>query len=307
MNCTNLIEVRLAANNLGGDIYTLNFSTLSQLSKLDLFGNNFIGNLPTGLYSCRSLQAIRLRDNNLQGQIHPEILSLKSLSFLSLAEIRLTNLAGAIKILMRCKTLRTLCLSGSFISGANLDDNGMVDHDGFQNLRVLGLSRCGITGPIPIWLSKLNNLQILTLDSNRIMGSIPSWLGTLPRLFHMRLHNNLISGEYPKKLCRLPSLVYQLPESQVDDHYEFEFPAISTVRENPWPSFLQHVVSFLPPMIDVSNNNMNGSIPTEIGQLMLLHTLNLSSNNFSGNIPTQISNLLEFRKNIQREERREKS
>ncbi|PQQ04707.1 receptor-like protein 2 [Prunus yedoensis var. nudiflora] len=44
-------------------------------------------------------------------------------------------------------------------------------------------------------------------------------------------------------------------------------------------------------MIDVSNNNMNGSIPTEIGQLMLLHTLNLSGNNFSGNIPTQISNL----------------
>ncbi|VVA19015.1 PREDICTED: receptor [Prunus dulcis] len=109
MNCTNLIEVRLGANNLGGDISTLNFSTLSRLSKLELFGNNFIGNLPTSLYSCRSLQAIQLSVNNLQGQIHPEILSLKSLSFLSLSEIRLTNLVGAIKILMHCKTLRTLC------------------------------------------------------------------------------------------------------------------------------------------------------------------------------------------------------
>ncbi|BBH01665.1 hypothetical protein Prudu_011999 [Prunus dulcis] len=36
---------------------------------------------------------------------------------------------------------------------------------------------------------------------------------------------------------------------------------------------------------------MNGSIPIEIGQLRLLHTLNLSGNNFFGNIPTQISNL----------------
>ncbi|XP_021815711.1 receptor-like protein 2 [Prunus avium] len=289
MNSTNLIEVRLGSNNLGGDISALNFSTLSQLRKLDLFRNNFIGNLPTSLYSCRSLQAIRLSSNNLQGQIQPEILSLKSLSFLSLAKTRLTNLTGAIKILMRCKTLRTLFLSGSFIGEGNLDDDGMVDHDGFQNLRVLGLSGCEITGPIPIWLLKLKNLQSLTLDHNRITGSIPSWLGTLPRLFHMRLHDNLISGEYPKQLCRLTSLVYQLPESQVDDdRYEFELPVISGSKEN--PSFLQRVVSFLPPMIDVSNNNMNGSIPTEIGQLMLLHTLNLSGNNFSGNIPTQISN-----------------
>ncbi|PQQ04703.1 tyrosine-sulfated glycopeptide receptor 1-like [Prunus yedoensis var. nudiflora] len=190
---------------------------------------------------------------------------------------------------MRCKTLRTVFLSGPFIGEGNLDDDGMVDHGGFQNLRVLGLSGCEITGSMHIWLSKLKNLQSLTLDSNRITGSIPSWLGTLPRLFHMRLHDNLISGEYPKQLCRLPTLVNQLPESQVDDdQYEFELSAISGSKEN--PSFLQHVVSFLPPMIDVSNNNMNGSIPTEIGQLMLLHALNLSGNNFSGNIPTQISN-----------------
>ncbi|PQQ06428.1 hypothetical protein Pyn_08636 [Prunus yedoensis var. nudiflora] len=284
MNCTNLIELRLGNNFLEGDISKFNFSKLSRLSKLDLLKNNLTGNLPTSLYSCRSLQAIRLSYNNLQGQIHPEILSLKSLSFLSLVEIRLTNLAGAIKILMHCKTLRMLFLSGSFINGGNLDDDGMVDHDGFKNLRVLGLSGCEITGPIPIWLSKLKNLQILTLDLNRITGSIPSWLGTLPRLFRMRLHDNLISGEFPKQLCKLPSLV------QVhDNHYEFELPAISGPKEN--PSFLQHVVSLLPPMIDVSNNNMNGSIPTEIGQLMLLHTLNLSGNNFSGNIPTQISSL----------------
>ncbi|BFG31109.1 hypothetical protein CerSpe_173830 [Prunus speciosa] len=44
-------------------------------------------------------------------------------------------------------------------------------------------------------------------------------------------------------------------------------------------------------MIDVSNNNISGYIPAEIGQLQLLQKLDLHSNNFSGVIPDQISNL----------------
>ena len=61
MNCTSLVELRLALNNhLEGDITKLNFSKLVQLTKVDLSINNFTGKLPTSLYSCRSLKAIRL-------------------------------------------------------------------------------------------------------------------------------------------------------------------------------------------------------------------------------------------------------
>ncbi|KAB2615977.1 receptor-like protein 2 [Pyrus ussuriensis x Pyrus communis] len=66
MNCSSLVELRLAKNNLEGDITKLNFSKLVQLTKLDLYRNNFTAS------------------NNLEGQIQPEILSLNSLSFLSL-------------------------------------------------------------------------------------------------------------------------------------------------------------------------------------------------------------------------------
>ncbi|KAB2616009.1 receptor-like protein 2 [Pyrus ussuriensis x Pyrus communis] len=221
MNCTNLVEIHMAVNNLEGDISMLNFSKLSHLSKLELSLNHFTGTFPTSLYSCESLKSINLATNNLEGQIQPEILSLKSLTFLSLSG--LTNINGAMKILMHCKSLQTLLLSHSFNGEEIPTDEGM--------------------------------LEILIMSGSRITGPIPKSLGTLPKLLFLCMQDNQISGEFPKELCGLP-------------------------RISNWP-----------PTISLSFNHIHGRIPTEIGQMHLVHTLDLSGNYFSGNIPEQISNL----------------
>ncbi|VVA38339.1 PREDICTED: receptor [Prunus dulcis] len=288
MNCTNLVELCLGINNLEGDISMLNFSRLSQLTKLDLRYNNFTGMFPVSLYSCRYLKAIALTGNHIEGQIQIEILSLKSLSFLTLGSNRFTNLTGTMKILMSCKSLQTLSLVGSFVGEGMPFDDDMVDFDGFQNLRALNMAGTNLTGEIPVWLSKLKNLEILILAFNQITGPIPSWLGNLPRLFFINLSYNRISGEFPKQLCRLPRLVYEPIASQVDQ-YEFELPVYSSLTTN--RNFQPYKFSLFPTMIDLSNNNIVGDIPTEIGQLHLLRQLALYSNNFSGVIPDQISNL----------------
>ncbi|PRQ19690.1 putative leucine-rich repeat domain, L domain-containing protein [Rosa chinensis] len=153
----------------------LNFSKLGQLSKLDMRKNNFCGILPRSLYSCKSLKAIRLSYNNLEVQIHPEILSLKYLSFLSLGwNKRLTNVTGAMKILMDCKRLVVLSLASSFLGEELPNDVEMVDFNAFQNLRILDLSSCNLGGKIPSWLSKLKKLRVLDLNHNITTGSIPS-------------------------------------------------------------------------------------------------------------------------------------
>lgn len=100
-----------------------------------------------------------------------------------------------------------LTISSSFLGGELPVDNGIVEFDGFQSLRLLDLSSCQLTGEIPVWLSKLKKLEILILNSNRITGSIHSWLGTLARLISINLGSNQISGEFPNQLCRLPMLV----------------------------------------------------------------------------------------------------
>ncbi|PRQ35623.1 putative non-specific serine/threonine protein kinase [Rosa chinensis] len=159
MNCTNLVELRMGTNNLGSNISMLNFSILSQLSKLDLRKNNFFGILPRSIYSCKFLKAIRVSYNNLEVQIQPEILSLKSLSFLSLGWNKgLTNVTGAMKILMGCKCLLMLSLASSFLGEEMPNDVEMADFNGFQNLRLLDLSSCNLSGIIPSWLSKLKKL-----------------------------------------------------------------------------------------------------------------------------------------------------
>ncbi|BBG92850.1 Leucine-rich receptor-like protein kinase family protein [Prunus dulcis] len=283
MNCTNLVELRLGKNNLEGDISKLDFSRLGELTKLDLRFNNFTGTIPISLYSCRSLKAIGLARNNLEGQIQAEILSLKSLSFVSFGFNRFTNLTGAMKILMSSKSLSSLLLSGSFFGERVPADDDMVDFDGFQNLRLLELGGPIVNGPLPLWLSKLKNLEILAMGGSQITGPIPSWLGTLPKLFSIDLSENRISGEFPKQLCRLPRLLY---EPTIASHV-FELPIFdSRITDNLILEFNTY-----PTMIDLTKNNIVGDIPTDIGHLVLLRSLRLSSNNLSGVIPDQISNL----------------
>ncbi|KAM5583125.1 receptor-like protein 2 [Rosa sericea] len=269
-----------------GNISALNFSKLSQLTKLDLGSNYLTGIFPRSLYSCRSLKAIRISYNKLEGEIHPDILSLKSLSFLSLGFNRLTNITGAMKILMYCKSLVFLAFPGSFV-GEEMPDLGMVDFDGFQNLRFLAFTNCKLTGHIPAYLSKLEKLEVLYLGNNSITGSIPSWLGNLPRLYSIDLSSNLLSGEFPKELCRLPMLVSKGTAAQVEDD-DIEILPLYSIQG---ASVIQYKWSYFPLAISISNNSISGSIPVEIGQLHFIHYLGLSNNNLSGKIPDQVSNL----------------
>ncbi|XP_062000716.1 receptor-like protein 2 [Rosa rugosa] len=295
VNCTNLMELNLGFNLLKGNISAFNFSRLGQLRKLDFMSNHFTGILPISLYSCKSLRAIRLSLNNLEGQIQPEIVSLKHLSFLSLSGNRLTNVTGAMNILKGCRHLTVLILSTTFIGEEMPDCAHMADFDGFQNLRILALRGCELTGQIPIWFSKLKKLEILDVSLNRITGSIPTWLGTFPMLFSINLGSNLISGEIPKELCTLPMLLSEQTAAQVDHGYlELPFFASQAV---PDASILQfNSLSYYPPSIFLGNNSISGNIPTEMGKLQRLRTLDLSANQVSGNIPDQISNLKNLEK-----------
>ncbi|KAJ7951411.1 Receptor kinase [Quillaja saponaria] len=288
MNCTNLVTLNLRVNLLRGNLSAFNFSMLLQLRTLDLGNNNFTGNLPPTLYACKSLTAVRLASNQLGGQISPDILALQSLSFLSLSINNLTNITGAIRILMGLKNLRTLALSKNFFSEALPGDENVIDPGGFQYLQILALGDCNLIGQVPAWLAKLQKLEVLDLSLNRITGSIPSWLGTLPQLFYIDLSNNLITEMFPKELAGLPALTSQQANDEIERTYlelpVFVMPTNATKQQ-------YNRLSNLPPAIYLKNNNLHGSIPVEIGQLKVLHVLELNQNNFSGRIPDQISNM----------------
>ncbi|XP_042951850.1 tyrosine-sulfated glycopeptide receptor 1-like isoform X1 [Carya illinoinensis] len=295
-NLTRLSHLNLSHNSLTGLLPTGLFTFLNQLRVLDLSYNYLGGQLPSGIggcsklkifwagfnsfsgflphdiYNAAALEEISFPSNNLSGPISNEIMNLTKLASLELYQNRLSgNLPLNIGKLSKLKQL--ILHTNSFT-------------DGFQNLRMLDLYDCQLTGQFPKWISKLKNLQILRLGFNRITGSIPGWLSTLPRLSYINLQDNLFLGEFPKKFCGLQAFVS--PQA-IDDNSSLTMPLYILLQSNNI-DFIKSFSYFFG-TINLRNNSLSGTIPTEIGCLKRLRNLDLSHNKLKGTIPTQISEL----------------
>ncbi|KAJ1390783.1 Serine/threonine-protein kinase, active site [Sesbania bispinosa] len=272
MNCVNLVMLDLRINSLKGNLSAFNFSGLLRLTTLDLGNNNFTGILPPTLYACKSLKAVRLASNQLEGQISPDILGLHSLAFLSVSTNKLTNVTGALRILMRLKNL----------------------------------------SQIPGWLVNLKKLEVLDLSYNQISGSIPPWLGTLPQLFYIDLSFNLLTGKFPMELTRLTALTSQQAYDEVERTYlelpvfanannvsQMQYNQLSNLPpaiylgNNSLNDSIPIEIGLLKVLhqLDLSCNQFSGNIPVQISNLTNLEKLYLSGNQLSGEIPVSLTNL----------------
>ncbi|AQK68618.1 Tyrosine-sulfated glycopeptide receptor 1 [Zea mays] len=192
-----------------------------------------------------------------------------------------TNITNTLQILKNCRNLTSL-LIGSNFKGEDMPEDETID--GFQNLQVLSMSNCSLSGKIPLWLSKLKNLQVLLLHTNQLSGTIPAWIKSLESLFHLDISSNKLTGEIPTALMEMPMLTTEKTATHLDPRV-FELP----VYKN--PSLQYRITSALPKLLKLGYNNLTGAIPQEIGQLKSLAVLNFSSNNLSGKIPLELCNL----------------
>ncbi|KAI8925186.1 hypothetical protein BC831DRAFT_462118 [Entophlyctis helioformis] len=136
------------------------------------------------------------------------------------------------------------------------------------------LSDRNLAGPIPATLGALTSLDRLSLWGNQFSGPIPSSLASLSRLSILYLHDNLLSGEVPSFLGTMKELTWTAKQLAVGIH------STGTGR-------LPNLTG-----LSLSNNNISGSIPSELGQLPRLEKLLLRGNRLSGPIPDTLSKLL---------------
>ncbi|KAF8685359.1 hypothetical protein HU200_043983 [Digitaria exilis] len=195
-NCTNLRTIGLKSNKFSGELRKVNFSTLHNLQTLDLLYNNFTGTVPESIYSCRNLTALRLSSNNLHGQLSPRMGNMESLTFLSLSGNNFTNITNTLRILKSCTNLTTLLLGSNF-RGELLPQDDIFN--GFENIQVLAIEECLLSGNIPLWISKLANLEIF----NNLEGPIPNSICNLTNLQVLDLSNNNLTGAIPSALENL--------------------------------------------------------------------------------------------------------
>ncbi|CAM0946830.1 unnamed protein product [Alopecurus aequalis] len=284
-NCTNLITIDLKSNKLGGELSNVNFSNLPNLKTLDLWLNNFTGTVPESIYSCSNLTALRLSSNNLHGQLSSSIGNLKYLSFLSLGINNFTNIKSALHILKSSTNLTTLLIGHNFRGELMPQDDRI---DGFENLQVLDIEYCQLSGEIPLWISRLTNLEMLILNSNHLTGSIPGWINSLGHLFYMDVSDNRLIGEIPLTLMEMPMLKSTENATHLDPRI-FEVPVYNG------PSLQYRGLTSFPTVLNLSHNYFTGVIPPQIGQLEVLGVLDFSFNKLSGQIPQSICNLTNLR------------
>ncbi len=166
---------------------------------LDLSDNNLSGEIPPELASLIHLHTLVLSDNDLGGEIPRELGNLSNLEGLALGGNQLT---GEIPPeLGNLANLTSLDLSSNRLSGEIPPELG-----GLSNLNGLFLLGNQLTGEIPPELGALANLAILNLHANWLTGEIPPELGGLANLTSLYLSGNQLGGEIPPELGGLANL-----------------------------------------------------------------------------------------------------
>ncbi|XP_019184108.1 PREDICTED: receptor-like protein 12 isoform X1 [Ipomoea nil] len=317
LNTYQLTFMQLDHNNFVGCLSTISFS--SSLIALDLSNNHLYGEVPKWLGNMTSLAHLSMSNNQLQGPIPIELCESNRIELLDLSNNRLSGSIPA--CLFNPSMLRHLHLSKNWFGGQlthAFDDN--------FSLVTLDLSDNNFTGRIPEWIGSLGVLSILLLKGNYFEGIIPDQLCQLSKLSILDLSYNNLGGSIPHCLGEMAiakyfdsksitSILLEQPMTQtemsyfyyssklakafhlpldrlfdgadffVDDHVMAEF----TTKLQ--PRFFKGIVLDLMTGIDLSCNQLIGSIPLGLGNLSEVHALNLSHNNLTGAIPTTLSGL----------------
>ncbi|GJN39200.1 hypothetical protein PR202_gb28302 [Eleusine coracana subsp. coracana] len=289
-NWTALRCLDLLSNSFVGDLGAVDFSGLANLNVFDMASNNFTGSMPRSIYTCRSIKALRVANNQLGGQVAPEIGGLHQLQFLSLTINSFTNITGAFWNLKGCRNLTALLMSFNFYGEALPDAEWVGDH--VSSVRMLVLEGCQLTGKIPSWLSKLQDLNVLNLGGNRLTGPIPSWLGAMKKLYYIDLSGNQLSGEIPMSLMDLPLLASEEAMAEFNPgHMPLTFTLTPNNGQATRRGRAYYQMSGVATTLNLSDNQFTGAIPSAVGRLKTLQVLDVSYNNISGSIPPEIGGL----------------
>lgn len=217
---------------------------------------------------------LHLANNNLTGQLPPEIVNLTQLDELLLND---NHLSGHLPAGMdNFDYLVNLLLNNNQISGPIPPDIGGISIGPLgQRLVRLYLQNNLLEGAIPPELGDISNLFYLNLSGNRLIGQVPEELGNLTLLRELNLSSNRLHGNLPESLGNL-SMLQSIDVS--NNYLGGEFPLWLTDK-----AYLEE--------IRLNNNYFTGPIPDEISSSTNLQVLWLGNNYFTGNLPTSLGTL----------------
>ncbi|XP_031387396.1 receptor like protein 21-like isoform X2 [Punica granatum] len=330
MHCQSLQELILSNNSLSGHVLP-RAANLSMLFHLSLANNRFSGEFSSWMLNSTFLRMLDLSNNKFSGPIPNWIGGFQGLSVLILAgnSFRGTLPLSFCKLELEYLDLSRndlgpsmpSCINASRITHLHLERINLRGplpeflHDA-SSMVTLDLRNNALSGVIPSWLGSLSELRALLLAGNSFEGLIPDELCQLRNVSMMDLSHNYFSGRIPSCFDKLafgnysqaPDGTFEIPDSIVwgeGQYYGEKTPIFNdiyrvNIRNRPeevqFTSKYRHesytgVVLEHMSGLDLSCNNLSGSIPLQVGYLGEIHSLNLSYNNLTGSIPATFSNL----------------
>ncbi|PIN23774.1 Serine/threonine protein kinase [Handroanthus impetiginosus] len=284
-NVSKLEMLDLSYNSLEGKVPE-EIGNLYNLKSLIMQFNKFSGPIPITIFNISNLEILALTRNNLSGELPAGMCyglpGLKAL-YLSFNEFE-----GQVPSnISQCSQLRNISLSYNKFSGPIPREIG--------NLRALEMLYLGanyLTGEIPEELGKLQKLKVLDIGTNFFIGSIPSAIFNISSLERINIASCSLSGPLPLDMCSRSSQLRTLSlegECLALENVELSFNNITgTIPRS--VGNLTKLQTFY-----VSDNNLIGTIPKEIGNLHNLELLDLGVNNLRGSIPKEIFNISTLR------------
>ncbi|XP_045786000.1 receptor-like protein 9a isoform X1 [Trifolium pratense] len=237
--------------------------------------NNHMNDSVEGLCQLKDLQELDISNNMFSAQL-PECLS--NLTNLRALDVGSNLFSGRFPSFTTNHTsLAYLALDGNYMNGS-FSLNTLANH---TNLEALHISSFNIGAHIETentkWFPKfqLKSLILINCNLNMDKGSvIPTFLSYQYNLIQMDLSRNKLVGSFPSWLIR-------------NHHIE-----CLNISNNNLSGFLPRDIGiFLPNVttLDISWNSFEGNIPSSIGKMKELWYLDFSHNNFSGELPKQLA------------------
>ena len=315
----NLKTLILSENNFNGEITELSdvFSGCnnSSLEKLDLGFNDLGGFLPNSLGNMYNLRSLLLRENLFLGSIPDSIGNLSNLKELYLSNNQMNGtipetlgqLTELVAIDVSENSWEGVLTEAHLSNLTNLKDLSITKYSLSPDLKLvinfssdwsppfklqyIKLRSCQVGPKFPVWLRNQNELNTLILRNARISDTIPEWFWKLDlQLVELDLGYNKLSGRIPNSLKFAPQSTVYLNWNHFNGSLPLWSYNVSSLflSNNSFSGPIPRDIGERMPMLtelDLSHNSLNSTIPSSMGKLNGLMTLDISKNRLCGEIP----------------------
>ncbi|XVF78730.1 hypothetical protein PTKIN_Ptkin14bG0159000 [Pterospermum kingtungense] len=301
---SSLKGIYLDINNLFGSLPDDLCVYLPELEALYLYANKLSGNIPSSIGKCSKLQYLALSDNEFSGFIPRNIGNLTQLKEINLASNKLQGeIPEEIGNLFSLEKISTahMGLTGqipasifniSSLKGVGFHNNSLSGNlppmINVPNLVELYLWGNNLSRNIPNSISNVSMLKILELQKNNFSGHIPITLGNLRHLERLKLSNNHLTTESTTQEWRFISSLTNCKNLTILD-------VSNNLLNGILPTYFGNLSTSLQQFY-ASGCELGGHIPLEVGNFSNMLLLGLGDNKLTGSVPATIRGL----RNIQR-------